>query len=206
MGLEVRDLQRTEIDELAEPWDPTRQHSSSTMPGKRNPEPSEWQEGLAKIARSNALAMMDIQMIGERDATRMGVEFACIPENFLITHAAIRQAIHIFGSLEVHKEKMIRNLHLLQGAALGEVVMLKLWQKTGKKLTAHTLVHDVTMKSAAENRPFKDVLLQTPEVRAVITSEEIDEITNPEAYIGTAPQQVDAVVAYIRNQRKEQGA
>lgn len=35
-------------------------------------------------------------------------------------------------------------------------------------------------------------------------NEESDEITNPEAYIGTAPQQVDAVVKYIEERRKEQ--
>ena len=111
MGLEVRDLQRTEIGELAEPWDPVRQHSSSTMPGKRNAEPSEWQEGLAKLARSNALATMDIQIIGKRDATRTSVEFAYIPENFLMAHAAIRQTIRIFSGLEVHQERMKKNLY-----------------------------------------------------------------------------------------------
>ena len=57
------------------------------------------------------------------------------------------------------------------------------------------------MKSAAENRPFKDVLKETPEVMAAITSEEIDEIINPESYIGTAPEQVDAVIAYIKSRR-----
>jgi len=204
MGLNIRDLQGTEVGEVAEPWDPSTQYSSSTMPGKRNPEPSEWQEGLAKMARSNALAMMDLQMVDERDATRMGVELACIPENFLMAHAAIRQAIRIFSGLEVHKERMRQNLYITKGTALGEVVMLKLWQKTGKKVTAHTIVHDVTMKCMAENRLFKDVLLETPTVKELLSSEEIDEITNPETYIGTAPQQVDAVVAYIEERRKEQ--
>ena len=55
IGLEVRDLQRTEFGEVEEPWDSTKQYSSSTMPNKRNPEPSEWQHGLAKLARANAL-------------------------------------------------------------------------------------------------------------------------------------------------------
>ena len=204
MGLQIRDYQTTEIGELAEPWDPSKQYSSSTMPGKRNPEPSEWQEGLAKMARSNALAMMDIQMVDERDATRMGVEFACIPENFLMAHAAVRTAIRVFSGLEVHKERMRENLYFLQGTALGEVVMLKLWQKTGKKVTAHTLVHDATMKAMTEKKLFKDALLEMPEVKAFLSPEEIDEITNPEAYIGTAPQQVDAVVKYIEERRKEQ--
>ena len=56
----------------------------------------------------------------------------------------------------------------------------------------------------AENRLFKDVLLEWPGVKGVLTAEEIDEVTNPEAYIGTAPQQVDAMVAYIEERRKKQ--
>jgi len=204
IGLEIRWYQGTEVNELAEPWDPAKQYSSSTMPGKRNPEPSEWNEGVAKIARGNALAVMDIHMQTERDATRMGPQLACIPENFLLAHSAIRRAIKIFSGLEVHKEKMRENLYLLKGTALGEVVMLKLWQKTGKKVTAHTLVHDATMKAMTENKLFKDVLLEMPEVKAVLSPEEIDEVTNPEAYIGTAPQQVDAVVKDIEERRKEQ--
>ena len=65
-GMDLRDLQRTEVAEVAEPWDIEHQHSSSTFPHKRNPETSEWQEGLAKLSRTNALAMMDVQQQHER--------------------------------------------------------------------------------------------------------------------------------------------
>jgi adenylosuccinate lyase len=201
IGLEIRNLQRTEVREVEEPWDPTKQYSSSTMPNKRNPEPSEWQEGLAKLARGNALSMMDVQMQHERDATRMAVELACIPDNFCLTAAALGQATRIFKGLVVHEEKMRQNLYMQKGIAMSEVVMLKLWQKTGKKVTAHALIHDISMKAFDQGLSLKEALLLNPEAQKHLTTQEIDEITNPETYYGDAPEQVGDLVAYVNTMR-----
>ena len=202
MGLNVRFYQGTEVQEMEEPWDPKKQYSSSTMPNKRNPEPSEWQEGLAKIARGNAMAVASITIQGERDATRMGPIMKCIPDNFLLCSAALAQAIRIFGNLTVHEDNMRQNLYFQKGIAMSEVIMLKLWQKTGKKVTAHTLVHDISMEAFDKRITMKDAVLANEEARKYLTAEEIDEITNPETYYGDAPQQVDKVVRYIKECRK----
>ncbi len=202
IGLEVRDLQRTEFQEVEEPWDSAKQYSSSTMPNKRNPEPSEWQHGLAKLARANAMVMMDISQTGERDATRMGPEMACIPDTFGYAEAALNQAVRIFSKLVVHADRMKQNLYMQKGIAMSEVVMLKLWQKTGKKVAVHTLVHDLSMKAFDENKSLKQAILETPEARKHLSDKEIDEITNPEVYFGDAVEQVDFVKAYIMERRK----
>ena len=202
MGLEVRDMQRTEFGEVEEPWDSAKQYSSSTMPNKRNPEPSEWQHGLAKLARVNALAMMDISMSGERDATRMGPYMACIPDAFGYADAALNQAVRIFGGLVVHADRMKQNLYVQKGIAMSEVVMLKLWQKTGKKVTAHALVHDISMAAFDKGISLKEAILENKEATKHLTAKEIDEITNPEVYYGDAAEQVDAVRAYIKKFRE----
>jgi adenylosuccinate lyase len=198
MGLNVRFLQGTEVAEVEEPWDPKKHYSSSTMPNKRNPEPSEWQDGLAKVARGNALALASITIQNERDATRMGPTMKCIPDNFLMTSAALNQAIRIFGNLTVHEDKMRDNLYVTKGIAMSEVVMLKLWQKTGKKVTAHTLVHDISMEAFDKNISLKDALLANEGAKKHLTPDEIDEITNPEVYYGDAPQQVERLAEYIK--------
>jgi len=202
MGLEIRDLQRTEFSEVEEPWNSEKQYSSSTMPNKRNPEPSEWQHGLAKLARANALVMMDISMSGERDATRMGPEMAAVPDTFGYADAALNQAIRIFGGLIVHADKMKENLYLQKGIAMSEVVMLKLWQKTGKKVTAHALVHGISMKAFDQKKTLKQAILENAEARKHLSDKEIDEITNPEIYYGDAAEQVDFVKAYCMERRK----
>jgi len=201
MGLNVRFMQGTEVAEVEEPWDPKKQYTSSTMPNKRNPEPSEWQEGLAKIARGNALALASITIQNERDATRMGPMMKCIPDNFLMASAALGQGIRIFGNLTVHEDKMRDNLYVTRGIAMSEVVMLKLWQKTGKKVTAHTLVHDISMEAFDKQISLKEALLAHEEAKKYLTPEEIDEITNPEIYYGDAPQQVEMLAEYIKKMR-----
>jgi len=198
MGLNIRFMQGTEVSEVEEPWDPKKQYSSSTMPNKRNPEPSEWQEGLAKIARGNALALASITIQNERDATRMGPIMKCLPDNFLLASAALAQAIRIFGKLTVHEDKMRENLYVTKGIAMSEVVMLKLWQKTGKKVTAHTLVHDISMEAFDKKISLKEALLANKEASKYLTPQEIDELTNPEVYYGDAPQQVEALAEYVK--------
>ena len=69
-----------------------------------------------------------------------------------------------FGGLRVHTDLMRENLYVTNGICMSEVVMLRLWQKTGKKVTAHTLVHDVSMKAFDEKIPMKDALLANEEV------------------------------------------
>jgi len=150
------------------------------------------------------MALSSITIQGERDATRMGPIMKCIPDNFLMTSAALGQAIRIFGNLTVHEDKMRENLYVTKGVAMSEVVMLKLWQKTGKKVTAHTLVHDVSMEAFDKKISMKESLLANEEARKHLTAEEIDEITNPETYYGDAPQQVEAVVEYIKKCRKNE--
>ncbi|MDN5347551.1 MAG: adenylosuccinate lyase [Clostridia bacterium] len=202
MGIEIRNLQRTEVQEVEEPFDSEKQYSSSTMPNKRNPEPSEWLEGLTKIARGNAVAVMEINMQHERDATRMAPEFACIPESCLIASAALATALKNLKGLVVHEDRMRENLYITNGIAMSELVMLALYKKTGKKVTAHTLVHDVSMKAFLERRPLKDVLLENEEARKYLTAEEIDELTNPETYYGTADIQAERMVDYIKKARE----
>jgi adenylosuccinate lyase len=201
MGLNIRFLQGTEVAEVEEPWDPKKNYSSSTMPNKRNPEASEWQDGLAMVARGNALALASVTIQNERDATRTGPIMKCLPDNFLMTSAALNQAIRILGNLTVHEDKMRENLYVTRGVAMSEVIMLKLWQKTGKKVTAHTLLHDISMEALEKKISLKDALLANQEAKKHLTPEEIDEATNPETYYGDAPEQVERLAAYIEKMR-----
>lgn len=201
IGLDIRFLQTTEIGEVEEPWDSRKQYSSSTMPNKRNPEPSEWQDGLAKIARGNALALASITPLNERDATRSGPYNKCLPDNFLLASAALATAIRVFDGLVVHADRMRQNLYATKGISMSEAVMLLLWKKTGKKMTAHALMHDVAMEAFDKEISLKEALLANKEICRHLTPGEIEEVINPETYYGDAPEQVDRVAKHIRKLR-----
>lgn len=202
IGLNIRYLNAEEIREVEEPWDYSNQYSSSTMPNKRNPENSEWLDGLAKIAQGNAGALLSITILNERDATRMGPTFKCIADNFLLASAALTKTTSILKDLRVNKDKMRQNLHLTDGLAMAEALMLKLWQKTGRKVTAHTLCRDLAIQSVEEGVMFKKVLLESPGITQHLTPEEIESTLAPENYCGDAVDQVKNVIEYINQKRQ----
>ncbi len=201
IGLNIRHLNSEEIREIGEPWDFARQYSSSTMPNKRNPETSEWLDSLAKIAQGNASALLSITILNERDATRMGPKFKCIADNFLMAAAAITKTTYILKDLQVNEENMKKNLYLTNGLAMAEAIMLKLWQKTGKKVASHTLLRDVSMKVVEHGLDFKQALLAEAEIMQYMSIEEIEEATNPETYLGDALEQINAIREYVKHRR-----
>lgn len=200
-GLEIRDLQRTEVDEVREPWDPAVNYSSSTLPQKRNPEMSEWLEGLAKVARGNAMAAMDVQQQHERDISRLPVQLSAIPECFLLASASVDIALRIYRGLEVRSERMLANLQRDE-SIVAEAAMLALGRKSGKKLWAHGTVHEVAVRAKAEGVPFAQALLAEPKVTEWLTPDEIRRAMDPASYVGTAPAQAMAVVAKIGSLRE----
>jgi adenylosuccinate lyase len=199
-GLEIRDLQRTEVSEVSEPWG-DEQHSSSTMPQKQNPETSEWLEGLALLGRAHATALAGIRQQHERDITRLAPELVAVPNLFLYTMASIDSATRIYQGLVVKPEAMRRNLHAGGGLAMAESVMLTLSQKSKKKAWSHQLCHDIAMRTAASNGSFQEALERDPQVSAYMTSVDIANALTPERYIGTGPLQASAAASLWAHRR-----
>jgi len=202
IGLEIRDLQRTEVGEVSEQW-PDTVEGSSTMVHKKNPEPAHWLEGLAKIARSNAMAVMDIQIQHERDATRTAPEFACIPESFLTLSSALRIAKDIFGNLQVHTDRMTENLKQTRGLMMSEPVWIRLFQKTGRLRLSQKWVKACAASAVKGETDFKTALLEHAQISASLTLPEIDALLDPSNYIGTVERQISDLSAAIAKRRED---
>lgn len=193
IGLELRDLQRTEVAEITEAWKATFK-GSSTMPHKQNPEQAHWLEGLAKIARSNALAMMDVQVQHERDATRTAPEFACIPESFLCLSAALHMAIDILSNIRIDALRMHKNLSITGGLLMSEAVWIGLFQKTGRLAESQRIVKACAETARRGEISFKQALLEHSDIQPSFTEDEIEAMLTPESYLGTVDEQIDAVL------------
>ena len=86
LGKEIRNLQRTEINETAEGFG-AGQVGSSTMPQKRNPHKSERVCGLAREIRSALQPSLEtVSVEHERDLTNSSVERITIPRAAILTH------------------------------------------------------------------------------------------------------------------------
>ncbi|MCX8171407.1 MAG: lyase family protein, partial [Candidatus Bathyarchaeota archaeon] len=203
---EIRELQRTEIAEVFEPFERGRQVGSSTMPHKRNPEICERICGLAKVVRSLVIpALENIPTWHERDLTQSSAERFIIPEACILVDYMLNLMIWVLSHLEVDKEKMLENIGLTQGRALSEAVMIALVKKGMSRQEAHELLRQIAIKSASENIRFREALINNEVIKRFLTEKEIDEALDPKNYLGTAIEQVESAIERTLQERRERG-
>ncbi len=189
---EIRELQRPEIAELFESFEAKKQVGSSTMPHKQNPETCERVCGLARIVRSlSTPALEDMVTWHERDLTQSSAERFILPESNILLDYILNLTCNIVANLRVDSEQMLKNLSLTQGRAMSESVMMALTKKGVNRQEAHEMLRKLTIKSAVEKKPFKQMLLEDKFVSSKLSEKEIDQALNPKNYLGTAVKQAE---------------
>ena len=195
---EIRNLQRTEISEMFEPFRQD-QVGSSTMPHKRNPHKTERVGGLARLIRSNVVpALETIALEHERDISNSSLERIIIPEGFILTDYILRQMTAIIRDAVFDYTNIERNLNLTLGLCLTEKVMIELVEKGIGRQDAHEMLRRLAMKCWEERRSLREVMLEDEEASGLVTEAELDDWLNPENYIGTAVEQVERAVQTLR--------
>ncbi|RJS67821.1 adenylosuccinate lyase [Candidatus Bathyarchaeota archaeon] len=206
MATEIRELQRTEIGEVYEPFRRERQVGSSTMPHKRNPELCERVCGLAKVLRSLVIpALENIPTWHERDLTQSSSERFIIPEACILTDYMLHLMIGIISGMEVDEDRMLKNLKLTRGLIMSEAVMLALVRKGMGRQEAHELMRKLAIKSRSEGTEFRKVLMEDETVRRFLTEKEIDSALDPRRYLGTAVEQVEKAILKTMEERRARG-
>lgn len=206
IATEIRELQRPEIDEVREPFDVRKQVGSSTMPHKRNPEICERICGLARIIRSLITPSLEnISTWHERDLTQSSAERFIIPEGFILLDYILVKMNDVLRGLYVNVERMKKNLELTGGLIMSESVMLELTRKGMSRQDAHEILRRLAMKSTLENKPFKNLLLRSPDVREYLNEEELERALDFEKYLGTAVEQVEEAIAQTERERRRRG-
>ena len=203
IALEIRNLQRTEILEVSEPFG-KKQVGSSTMPHKRNPILSEKVSGLARVLYSNVIpALLNNPLWHERDLTNSSVERVILPESFVLLDEMLKSMKKVLSGLEFFPENIERNLYMTHNLIMAEPLMLKLAERGMGRQEAHELVRGLAMRAFRENRDLIDVARGNKDVRKFLTGEDFESL-KPENYIGMAPKIVENVIAWIEeNERKE---
>ena len=205
-AIEIRELQRTEIGEVFEPFRREKQVGSSTMPHKRNPELCERICGLAKIMRSLVFpALENIPTWHERDLTQSSSERFLIPEACILIDYMLHLMIGILSNLEVDEERMKRNVEITEGRTMSEAVMIALTRKGMNRQEAHELVRRLAIQSASENKSFREVLIRNDKIRSLLSEDEIDDALKPEKYLGTAVTQVEMAIRKTLEERMTRG-
>jgi len=185
IAIEIRNLQRTEILELAEGFDIDEQIGSSTMPHKQNPVNCEKISGLAKVLRGFVIPSLEnIPLWHERDLTNSSSERFVIPLSIIILDEILSTMIKVLKGLKVYPDNMRRNIELSRGAIMAEAVMMALARKGMGRQRAYKLIRELVIKSQLENKDLKSILQENDEVRKFLNIDELNYIITPSNYLG----------------------
>jgi adenylosuccinate lyase len=164
LAVEIRHLQRTEVLEAEEPFDPG-QKGSSAMPHKRNPILTENLTGLARLVRSAVTpAMENVALWHERDISHSSVERGIGPDATIHLDFALHRLAMVVERLVVYPDNMARNLDRLGGLVHSQRVLLALTQAGVSREDGYAAVQRNAMKVWRGEGNFLDFLKADPDV------------------------------------------
>ncbi|MDB5495943.1 MAG: purB [Phenylobacterium sp.] len=174
LAIEIRHLQRTEVLEAEEPFDPG-QKGSSSMPHKRNPILTENLTGLARLVRSAVIpALENVALWHERDISHSSVERAIAPDATVHLDFALRRLASVVDRLVVYPENMLKNLDRLGGLVHSQRILLALTQKGMSREASYAAVQRNAMQVWRGEGNFLELLKADPEVK--LTDAELSEL------------------------------
>ncbi|KAF5034680.1 Adenylosuccinate lyase [anaerobic digester metagenome] len=195
IALEIRNLQRTEIKELGESFDPEKQVGSSTMPHKMNPITAERICGVSRIIKAYpSPALQNNALWHERDLTNSSSERIMLPEASILTDYILNLTIRLMEKLVFYPENIERNLNFTGGLIMAERFMSELTMKGMGRQSAYALVRKCALEANQKNINLKDVVLQQEGIKDYLSPAEVEEIMDPHTYLGSSVQIVDNVL------------
>ncbi|REK74860.1 adenylosuccinate lyase [Paenibacillus paeoniae] len=176
---EIRALQKSEFREVEEPF-AKGQKGSSAMPHKRNPIGAENMSGLSRVIRGHMLtAYENVPLWHERDISHSSAERVILPDATMLLNYMLNRLGNIIHNLTVFPENMKRNMSATYGVPFSGRVMTKLIDKGLSREQAYDTVQPRAMQAWEEQRQFRSIIEETPEITSVLSAEEIDDCFNP---------------------------
>ncbi len=171
---EIRNLQRTEIGEMAEGF-AKGQKGSSAMPHKKNPITAERVTGIARLLRGYALsAMENIPLWHERDIAHSSVERIIIPDANIIADYDLEKFIEILRGLVINEKRMLENIYHRGGVVFSQRLLLKLAGPVGSREKAYRLVQRNGLAAAEGKGLFIELVKSDKEIHKYLSDVEID--------------------------------
>jgi len=179
MAVEIRNLQRTDVHEVEEPFG-AGQKGSSAMPHKKNPIVSERITGMARLLRGYAhTALENVALWHERDISHSSVERIIFPDACHVLHYMLQKMDWLIGGLVVFPERMLENMGRARGMVFSQTVLLALVRAGVARDDAYAAVQRCAMRVWDEGADFRETLRQDPAVAARLADGELDRCFDP---------------------------
>jgi adenylosuccinate lyase len=180
---EVRNLQRTEVREVEEPFASGAQKGSSAMPHKRNPIRTERITGLARVLRGYAQAGLEnVALWHERDISHSGAERVILPDATIGLDYMQDLATKVVSGMTVRSDRMRENLDLTHGALFSQRALTALVESGLTRDEAYRVVQENAQRAWDTGTEFRELLgAAAPEL-------DLDAVFDYSAYLTHIPE------------------
>ena len=195
-GQEIRNLQRTEVREVSEPFAAGAQKGSSAMPHKRNPILSERLCGLARVLRGYAqTGLENVALWHERDISHSGAERVVLPDATILIDYMQHVAVRVIEGMTVDAERMRENLEMTHGALFSQRALTALIEAGLDRETAYRIVQESAQRAWTEGTSFRDLLEARLAGDDIGRGLDLDAIFDYEAFLEHVPEVVGRLSA-----------
>jgi len=179
---EVRNLQRTELHEVEEPFG-SGQKGSSAMPHKRNPIRTERITGLARVLRGYAqTGLENVALWHERDISHSGAERVILPDATTGLDYMQALAAGVAGEMTIRADRMRENLELTHGALFSQRALTALVESGMSRDDAYRIVQENAQRAWDSGADFRDLLAEAaPDL-------DLDAVFDYDAYLTHVPE------------------
>ncbi|MCE2507715.1 MAG: adenylosuccinate lyase [Nitrosopumilaceae archaeon] len=197
MAVEIRNLQRTEIGEVAERF-AEGQMGSSAVPVKRNPIKSERITSLSRLLRSQlGVALENVPLWHERDLSNSANERFIIPTSSIILDEMLQTALGILPRLVINRDRILENMERTRGQIYAEFVMDALIRKGATRMEAYRNVQRVAFRAAKTGAHFRDAISMDGAISGSLDPQDIEKIFDAGSHLGASQEIIRGVAGSI---------
>ena len=170
LATEIRNLQKTEINEVEEFFS-SKQKGSSAMPHKRNPILSENLTGLSRMVRSYvAPALENISLWHERDISHSSVERNIGPDSTITLDFALNRLKNIVEKMNIYPKKMLNNVNMTNGIIFSQRIMLELTKYNISRENSYKIVQKHSLIAKEKNISLYESLINDKMIKSKISN------------------------------------
>ena len=186
IAVEIRNLQRTEIGEVAEPFR-KGQMGSSAVPVKRNPIKSERVSSLARILRSLvSVSMENIMSWHERDLSNSANERFALPMGPILLDEMLNAMTMVIQELKVNKERIAYNIEITKGQIYAEFILDALIKKGVARFDAYRDIQRVAFSALESGEHFFDASCGDRNISSHLSKEELAAIFDAKNHLASS--------------------
>ncbi|MFC1771200.1 adenylosuccinate lyase [Candidatus Margulisiibacteriota bacterium] len=176
IATEIRALQKTEFNEILEPFS-KKQKGSSAMPHKKNPIICERVTGLARVLRGYAFTAMENQNLWhERDISHSSTERIIFPDATICLDYMFSLLTKVIKDMVVNKEQMLENISRSYNIFFSQQILLKLVEKGMLREDAYKIVQAKAQSAFKNRKMFDQEVKKDKEIIKLISEKELDQI------------------------------